>query len=175
MKGAIPFASLAVAGGTGTQALSTTPAAVNWTNLGAAAGDYTAGDIAARPDLANNRLLLAPGTYDIEVTLNGSIDTAGILTMQLRKNTTNISPGRSQLSWAGSSAQNRHTLKASVTLTKDDIPGTVATFSDPSSTSFTGAGGAPKQSTPVDVTLAAASGTPTVTISDALFTATRVG
>lgn len=175
MKGLIPFASLAVASGTGTQALSTTPAAVNWTNLGAAAGDYTAGDAAARPDLANNRLILGPGVYDVEVNLNGSIDTAGIVTLQLRKNGNAIALARSQFSWAGSSAQNRHTLKARITLDPADVPGTIPNFPDPASTSFTGAGGATKQGIPVDVSIAAASGTPTVTISDALFSATRIG
>jgi hypothetical protein len=176
MKGLIPYASLGVASGSGTQLLSTTPAALNWTTLGAAAGDYTAGDFSARPDLANNRLILAPNsTYDIEVNLNGTIDAGAVITLQLRKNGVNVAGGRSQLTWVISTAQNRHTLKARVTTTDADNPGTISNFADPASTSFTGAGGATKQGIPLDVTIAAGAGTPTVTIGDALFSAVRIG
>ncbi len=175
MKGLIPYGGFQIAAGSGTQALSTSAAAVGWTALGAAATDYTAGDQAVRPDLANNRLLLAPGTYEIDVQLAGTIDAAQIITLAIRKNGNAISGTSRALTWVVSTAENIHTLRAVIQLTDSDIPGTIPTFSDPSATSFTGAGGAPKNEIPVDVSIVSGASTPTVTIKNALFFAKRIG
>ena len=175
MKGLIPYAGFQIAAGSTTQALSTTAAAVGWTALGATLTDYTAGDPAVRPDLANNRMLLAPGTYEIDVQIQGTTDGAQIIGLQLRKNGTAIAGTLRSLTWVVSTAENIHTLKAIVTIADSDIPGTISNFADPSATSFTGAGGAPKQEVPVDVSIVSGAGTPTLTIKNALFMVKRIG
>lgn len=175
MKGLIPYGGFQIGAGSGTQGLTTTAAVVGWTALGATATDTTSGDPAVKPDLANNRILLGPGTYEIDVQIQGTIDGAQIIGLQLRKNAVAISGTLRNQSWAVSTAENVSNLKAVITILDSDIPGTIPTFSDPSATSFTGAGGAPKNEVPVDVTIVSGAGTPTVTVKNALFFAKRIG
>lgn len=175
MKGLIPFASVGITDGATTQALSTTPTLLGLAALGATNGDYTAGDASARPDAANSRLILGPGVYEIDLQVEGVTDGAQIITFQLAKNAAAISGTKRPASWAVSTAKNLHTLKAIVTITDADVPGTIANFSDPASTSFTGAGGATKEGVPLTVLVSSGAGTPTLTFEQLFLSAKRIG
>lgn len=175
MRGAVPFAAITIIDGALTQALSTTPATLDLSALGAANGDYTAGDSAARPDAANDRLILGPGTYEVELDLEGVTDGAQIITLTLAKNGSAISGTKRPQSWAVSTAKNLHNCKWLITLTADDVPGTISNFADPASTSYTGAGGATKQGIPITVLVSSGAGTPTITVEQMLLFAKRIG
>ena len=175
MRGQNPFATIGIADGTGTQALTTTPTLLGLNALGAVNGDYTAGDAAARPDKANDRLILGPGTYEIDLQVEGTIDAAQIITFQLAKNGSAISGTKAPQSWAISTAKNLHTLRAIITLTDSDVPGTISNFSDPSASSYTGAGGAMKEGIPVTVLVSSGASTPTITVEQLRLTAKRIG
>lgn len=175
MRGTLPFAAIGITDGVGTQALSTTPTALDLSGLGAANGDYTAGDPAARPDAANDRLILGPGTYEIDLALQGTTDGAQIITFQLAKNAAAISGTKRPQSWAVATAKNLHNGKFLITLTDADVPGTVSNFADPAATSYTGAGGATKQGIPVTVLVSSGAGTPTITVEQMLLVAKRIG
>lgn len=174
MKGLIPYTGFQLSGGAGTQALSSSLAPVGFTALGFQVTDATLGDAATRPDLANNRLILGPGTYEIEAEIEGVTDGAQVITLSLTKNGV-IIPGTTRpMSWAASSAENLHNLQAVVTLTDADVPGAIPTFPDPPASSFTGAGGAPKMGIPVQLGIQS-TGTPTITVKNGLFFAKRIG
>lgn len=175
MRGVIPFASIGITNGVGTQALSTSAALLGLSALGGVNGDYTAGDPAARPDVTNSRLILGPGVYEIDLQVEGVTDGAQIITFQLAKNGTAISGTARPQSWAISTAKNNHVLKAIITLTDADVPGTIGNFADPASTSFNGAGGATKEGIPLTVLVSSGAGTPTLTFEQLLFAAKRIG
>ena len=181
MKGLIPFGGLQIAGGGSAVALTTSAALFNvWTALLA---DSTIGDQAIRPDLANNRILVSPGTYEFNLKLFGATDSAGIISTQLRKNATTVIPGTlGKASWAAASAQNNGSCSGVFQITAADIPtsGGQPTFPEPVKPAsqmynFTGAGGAPLQLVPIDLVVLIASGTANLTPSEAQLILKRLG
>ncbi len=174
MKGLIPFGSLTISGpGAATQALSTTFAAFGlFSSTGGANGPastYDDGDPAVRPDVTNNRLLLeAPGVYEIEAILSGTIDAAqdvAVADLQVRQRFTDA-------------VKNHMSLKGLLVITTADNPGTIATKADPVTSAtalYAGLGGFPKTMVPVTLQIKSGASTPTVTAEFAQFIAKRIG
>lgn len=195
------YGGLIATAGVGTVALTTTPATLTgWT---AKADDNTSdidGDATIRPDLTNNRILVAAPsvqtptppagltaatqkkTYQADVDVSGTVATGCDLILQLRKN------GSSGTLIAGTKAKNRITTnKGNVGFTAifsvnggDFIAAKALgvnqlAFADPSAPDsthpyFTGQGGAPKNLIPIDVVASCATSTDTLTVEEAHFT-----
>lgn len=168
------YGGMYIAAGAATQALSTSAAALaQWSASGGANGIYSQGDPAVIPDYANNRVKVnSPGRYKVTVQLSVDSDAAFDLTMRLRKNGTAVT---------GAACQQRVTTDLNqivgvffVEVLATDSPDTLVTFADPSSSGFGGAGGAPKTLSYLDVSLAANTGTPTLTFQECQFLVERL-
>lgn len=183
MRGLLPFSGIQTIADVGTLALSTTAALFNrFSAVGVAMcglGTGTYGDPAVRNDLANNRLILnGPGVYRITIDGNFLVDSAADLTFAVRKNGTAVN-GIGGTYRIGTTNTGMNCVGYLTVTEADGVTGGLATFPEPAAAvspavSFTGASGAPKTGVPVDITVAAASGTPTLTAGNVRFLAERV-
>ncbi len=160
------YGAISVADGSTAQTLATSQAALTAWNTSAGSnlvgGFDRDGNIAVKPDKANNRILLAAGAmYRFSLSLSGVADAAADITVQIAKNATGISGTKftqrfftteSSLHFSGF-----FEIKAS------DNPGTIAAFAEPA----TGYASPPKVMVPVTVLVAAGTGTPAITIKQA--------
>jgi hypothetical protein len=170
------FGGIQVVGGAGTVGLTTTAAQVGV--FSATGGSNTLqsnnqdGNPSVVPDYANNRIKVQPGIY--KVTLNLSLDmaTGADVEIGIRKNGTAISNLVSRARCTTNKDQ--VTLVGFFQVTDDDVPGTLPTFADPSSSGFAGAGGAPKTLVPIDATMRCLASTDTATVEYAQFLIERV-
>ena len=176
----LPYGGIQIIGGADTISLTTTAALMDsWAESGGgnspASGNANDGDPAVIPDYTNNRLKVqAPGIYLVTFTLSGALDTAGAVVARLRKNGTAYGYGGYAKVHVLTTAS-QLTFTAIVVVSASDALGTLATFANPSSSGFAGAGGAPKTLATLDVTLEMASGSQTITVVAASLTAVRVG
>lgn len=178
----IPYGGCNVAAGAtaqaglGAAALLTCWAGANGSNFPSTGNE---GDPAVKGDQANNRVLVnAPGVFEVQVVLHGTIDGTEEVTLQLRKNAVAIPTARSIRSWLVT-INNEHTLHAIVQINQADMPKTIATMPAQASTtgpnntpSFSGASGALLTECPLDLTVAAAG--QTMTVVDASFIVKRI-
>lgn len=189
MKPMIPYASIVVTAGAAAQALSTSAAkATGFTANGSSDTYTTEGDVSARPDYANNRLLArAPGLrqdgqtsqnttndYLVNLSWSGIISAAADITFQVRKNAAAVA----DLRWAArltDAVKNTVTGAGILKVLASDNPGTISNFADPATTGYAGAGGAPKEMVPIELYLTAGAGTPSVTPEYANFSILRIG
>lgn len=187
----VAYGGLAIQdGGAQTQALTTTPGQVVAWSL--AKGQVTEadsysidGDVAVRPDQANNRILLCgppgppitPGTQqqpyaafrvwaDLSVVGGGTAD----IIMQLAVNGV-VRQGFSARSTVLATERRNLAFSTILRLLLSDNPKNVPTFADPANppSVYGGAGGAPKILVPVTLVLSTVTGTVTVTIEGGHF------
>jgi len=159
------YGGMNITDGSTAQALSTTQAAMTAWNTAAGsnvAGGYErAGNVAARGDKANNRLLLAPGIYRIHVNMSGVVDVAQDITAQLAKNGNAIT-GTKFAQRFGTTISSM-TYETVIEVKASDAPGTIPSFPEPAS----GYGAAPKMMIPITILLSSGAGTPNLTINQA--------
>jgi hypothetical protein len=175
MSSKLAYGGLVIAdGGAATQALTTTAGqVVAWGAKGMQDSNNYDGDPSVIPDLTNNRIKVnGPGiylvTFNISMTGGGTQDVIGVI----RKNAVAVTGGSGRVGIG--TARANLTVTAIVQILPADIPKTIQTFSDPASTSFAGAGGAPKAESYIDVTLATVASTVTATLEAASLTVLRL-
>jgi hypothetical protein len=174
-----------MSGGNQAQAFTTTPAQLTCfsTNPSGGAGQYGAnqeGDPSVIPDPANNRIkLLAPGVYQVSLTMSQLGAGAGDFLVQLRKNVAGVMTIQPELSgeWTGLAATGRTTVAftglLNVVATDRPTGAAFAAFGAPSGT-FTGGAGAPQVLTSIDLVVSTIAGSLSSTVEYANLSVLRL-
>lgn len=160
------YGGINIADGVSTQALSTSQAQLTVWNQAAgsniSSGYDRDGNIGARGDKANNRMLVAAGgMYRFHLNICGTVDAAQDLTVQLAKNG-NAMVG-AKFSARFSTTMSNLSFEGIFELKQTDNPGTIPAFPEPA----VGTGLAPKVMVPITVLISSGAGTPTITVTQA--------
>jgi hypothetical protein len=118
------FASLQLAAGAVTQAITTAQAQyVGWAGTGGANGpsSSTGGDLGITSDKTNSRFTVKPGTYLATVDIQGSLSGAGEVEFQLRKAGMAISGATGRQAWGASNATGQVGLNYVFTVAESDL------------------------------------------------------